>query len=80
MTIKKDGNFHVIYCDECPEDIETQQANFDAARNMAAKAGWRSFMGPDDKLANACPACVETYRHRQAATRNDRDTEAGGRA
>lgn len=64
MTIskQKDGNY-VVACDECPEDIETEQSGFDDARNMAAKAGWRSFKGPDKKWANACPACVETYRH-----------------
>ena len=63
MTIKRDGNAYVIYCDECPEDIETQRSNFDMARAMAAEAGWRTFKGPDGEWANACPACVLTFAH-----------------
>lgn len=61
MTIKRDGNAYVIYCDECPEDLETQHSNFDYARNMAADAGWRAFKGPDGEWANACPSCVQDF-------------------
>lgn len=63
MTIKKDGSAYVIHCDECPEDIETGESDFNEAREMAARAGWRTYKGPDDKWANSCPACVETFKH-----------------
>jgi len=61
VTVKKDGEVHVIYCDECPEDIETGLVEFGAAVAMSRVAGWRTFKGPDGKWANACPACVLTF-------------------
>jgi hypothetical protein len=65
MTIKQSVGKFVVHCDECPEDIETEESDFDAARAMAAEAGWRTFRGPDGKWANSCPACVETFKHRK---------------
>jgi len=65
VTVRKDVGAFVIHCDECPEDIETKEADFNAAREMAVKAGWRTFKGPDGKWANACPACVLTFAMRK---------------
>jgi hypothetical protein len=58
MTYQQNG---VFSCDECPETIETGERDFIAAKENATKNGWRTFKGPDDKWANACPVCVAEF-------------------
>lgn len=53
-----------ISCDECPESFETS-ADFNEAKAEARAAGWRTFMGPDKKFADACPVCVAAWAEKQ---------------
>ena len=61
MTISKDrsGEFSV-QCDECPEALGPF-ASFLDAKEAADAEGWRTFMGPDKRWANACPECVKSF-------------------
>lgn len=61
MTYQQHGAFS---CDECPESIETGEEDFNEARAAMIKAGWRAFMGPDKKMAHACPVCVGEFARR----------------
>lgn len=61
LQLDKDTKTYVVTCDECPEHIETECTEFNDAREIAKKAGWRTFKGPDDKWANSCPACVSEF-------------------
>lgn len=65
MTVSKRGGMFAVECNECGEDIETQESDMNRALKMASDAGWRVLITPKNKLANACPACVETAKHRK---------------
>lgn len=41
MLDRQKGNI-VFECDGCGEVLETETANFDAARNMMKREGWRA--------------------------------------
>lgn len=62
MTYQQNG---VFSCDECPETIETGEDDFNEAKAAIARAGWRTFMGPDKQWANACPVCVAEFAKRK---------------
>lgn len=61
LQLDKDTKTYVVTCDECPEHLETQCSDFIEAREFAKKQGWRTFKGPDDKWANACPPCTADF-------------------
>lgn len=62
MTYQQDG---VFSCDECPETIDTDEADFNEAKAAIERAGWRTFKGPDKQWANACPVCVAEFAKRK---------------
>lgn len=61
MTISKDkGGEYSVQCDESPDALGPF-ASWRDAKEAADAAGWRTFKGPDDEWANACPACVAAF-------------------
>lgn len=62
MTYSGKGVWH---CDECPEHIDTGESDFDEGRRILKEKGWRTFKGPDDLWAQACPSCTEAWAKEQ---------------
>jgi predicted RNA-binding Zn-ribbon protein involved in translation (DUF1610 family) len=54
FTLQK-GNI-VFECDTCGETLETEQADFHSALNMAKRQGWRTRKF-EEVWAHACPNC-----------------------
>lgn len=70
MTVRTDENGKkVFHCDTCPEHIETGRDDFAQAQMTAKKFGWRKYVGPDGKFADACPVCTATYAEEQRKKR-----------
>lgn len=67
MTVTREkGGSYVVHCDECPEVLETETSSkFDAQRLAVDHHGWRTYKGPDDEWAQACPACFELWKKTQ---------------
>jgi hypothetical protein len=41
-VIDREGGDIVFHCDQCPEHLETEQANWDSAWNFAKRQGWHA--------------------------------------
>jgi hypothetical protein len=54
------GNGHYV-CDTCPEDIATDEREFEDRQLALKKAGWRTYKGPDGAWAHSCASCVEDF-------------------
>lgn len=61
ITLDKHTRLFVVTCDECPEHIETECDDWNEAKAAATAANWRTFKGPDQEWANACPVCVAEF-------------------
>lgn len=61
MTFEMVSGGGVVACDTCPDVIETGMDNFKDTMIESRKRGWRSYKGPDDEWAHACPSCTENY-------------------
>lgn len=48
-------------CDTCPESIDVDGREFAEAKEYIQSKGWRTYMGPDKKFAQACPSCVVDF-------------------
>ncbi len=46
-------------CDECGEEIHTEESDFPTALSVMKKEGWKSLKGRDDDWGHLCPTCVE---------------------
>lgn len=46
-------------CDECPETLETEKTNFDAALRVLERAGWK-LLRRNRQWENMCPACWQS--------------------
>lgn len=66
MTYSEPGIFS---CDECPEGVDTRKPEFREAFIEAKRLGWRSFRGPDNEWAHACPDCVSEYNSKHVKQR-----------
>jgi len=71
MTIEKDKDTqcYVVHCDTCTEHLETEEADFEAARATAKAKRWRAYIGPDKEWANSCPSCTSDFGKRQRGAR-----------
>lgn len=62
MTCRDDDNKRkVFHCDTCPEHIETGKEDFTQALIYMKRFGWKTYTGPDNDYAHACPPCVANY-------------------
>ena len=66
-----DNRDQTLSCDECPEQFELDHKerdpddNFKRTMMESKAAGWRSFRGPDNEWAHACPSCVAAWAKRK---------------
>lgn len=69
MSTTLDRGNHVFQCDEqrCGETLETSTSNFDAARNLLRRAGWKPYRLPSlDGWQHRCAQCSAARGHREA--------------
>lgn len=52
-------------CDTCPEVLDTEVTDSRDAFKEMKRAGWRSYKGPDDEWAHACPLCTKQWAKEQ---------------
>lgn len=64
LQLDKDTKTFVVTCDECPEHFDTECSDFAEAKAAAKKAGWRTYIGPDNLWANSCMVCVADFAQR----------------
>ncbi len=66
MTFVADNGEGVFHCDTCPEHIKCDDCTeFTDSLIFAKRKGWRTYIGPDQKWAAACPVCVADYANEQ---------------
>lgn len=60
MSTTQDRGDHVFQCDveRCGETLETGTSNFEAARNLVRRAGWRPFQR-NGRWLHRCAQCVK---------------------
>ena len=56
MTMSKDHGDFEFSCDGCTEVLHTETSNFDAAKNLLARSGWRARKILGD-WQHFCPRC-----------------------
>lgn len=58
---------NILRCDECSDGVFEADGARDLTRTLmeAKTKGWRSFKGPDDEWAHACPSCVADFAKRR---------------
>lgn len=62
MSTTHDRGDIVFQCDvpKCRETLETATSNFEAARNLLRRAGWKPFRPPGaDEWSHRCAGCVK---------------------
>jgi Fe2+ or Zn2+ uptake regulation protein len=57
MLDQQKGDFF-FQCDDCGEVLETKTSNFDAARNVLKREGWRAIK-VGEAWEHRCPQCSE---------------------
>lgn len=63
MSTTRDHGNYVFQCDGCRAVLDTDTSNFEAARNLLRRAGWKSVIRPDasgrgdDAWNHKCRAC-----------------------
>lgn len=64
-TTQDHGNF-VFQCDAqgCRETLDSNTSNFEAARNLLRRAGWKPYRPPGaEDWLHRCRACVDRVAH-----------------
>jgi hypothetical protein len=61
MSTTRDHNDYVFQCDApaCREMLETSTSNFEAARNLLRRAGWKPIRRSGDDWQHLCARCVK---------------------
>lgn len=60
MSTTKDRGDFVFQCDapQCRETLEVGGSNFEAARNMLRRAGWKPIRREGDEWQHLCRGCL----------------------
>ena len=61
MMLDRQGGNIWFECDTCPETLDTGTSDFDSARNLLRREGWRtSKVGTE--WVHACSNCSEAHK------------------
>jgi hypothetical protein len=65
VTVDRQKGDIIFLCDGCPDDLETNTANWDSARNFLRRENWATAKDGDE-WKHFCPDCKGDTRLRRA--------------